>query len=266
MTKHALLVSANATRCPATRPRLDSRRASASTSVSSSRQVRVSAGRGLDERDRVGGFGGSVPQQGGRRLPPARSRSEVFHTRSHADLAPMATLRPWLAAVPDRRRLARRPAGALGPRRRGAAAAAEVERALPYPQDPRGRLLRRRQHDHAGRVDLPPRPRPPPPPLLHHPRHRHRRLAAGPVPAASGVEDADHVERAPGRPRWPSSRATGSASSRRSGRRSSTRRWRTGSGPAPARSPSSTSTAGSGCGWSPRPRSRSPASSPAGSG
>ena len=63
-----------------------------------------------------------------------------------------------------------------------------------------------------------------------------------------GVEDPEHVADArasalsfiAGHP---------SRSSRRSARRSSTSRWRTGSGRAPARSPSCTSTRASGSGW-----------------
>ena len=72
-----------------------------------------------------------------------------------------------------------------------------------------------------------------------------------------GVEDPEHVaERAQLGARL-HRRAHGRRSSRSWARRSSTRRWRTGSGPAPARSPSCTSTRASGSGWSPRPRSRS---------
>ena len=78
-------------------------------------------------------------------------------------------------AVRRRGRGRGRPAGAAGPARR--------------------RVLRRRQHGHAGRVDLPPRPRPLRPRLLHRPRHRPVRLGAGQVP---GRRARGHGHRARG--------------------------------------------------------------------
>ena len=78
-----------------------------------------------------------------------------------------------------------------------------------------------------------------------------------PTSASSGSRTPSTSPR-PAAPRWPSSRATASRSSRRSARRSSTSRWPSGSGPAPGRWPRCTSTRGSGSGWSPRRRSRSP--------
>ena len=88
----------------------------------------------------------------------------------------------------SRRRRRRRGPG-VGRRRRGRGRARGAAR-------PPGRgLLRRRQHRHAGRVDLPPGPRPLRPRLLHRARHRPLRLAAGQVPAA---RQGGHGQRARG--------------------------------------------------------------------
>ena len=130
-----------------------------------------------------------------------------------------------------------------------AAAAAEVETALERRRRPdRGGVLRRRQHRHAGRLDLPPRPRPAPPRVLHHPRHPRGRLEAGLLPGRRRRGPRAR-RRGPRLGARASSPGTPSASSRSSARRSSTRRWRTGSGRAPGRSPSCTSTRASGSGW-----------------
>ena len=86
-------------------------------------------------------------------------------------------------AAPHPRGRPARPVGARGRGSRGRRRGRAGARRTGGPHG--GGVLRRRQHDHAGRVDLPPGPRPPPPPVLHHPRHPRRRLAAGLVPAWS---------------------------------------------------------------------------------
>ena len=91
-------------------------------------------------------------------------------------------------------------------------AVAELEAALDRPAGPRrGRLLRRRQHDDAGRVDLLPRPRSGRPQVLHHRRPAPVRRAPAAVPAAGQPSTAATCRR-PGRRRSPSSRAGRSTS------------------------------------------------------
>ncbi|VXC21376.1 hypothetical protein NOCARDAX2BIS_480018 [Nocardioides sp. AX2bis] len=75
------------------------------------------------------------------------------------------------------------PAPALDPGRGGRRGGGRGrERAQPGRRPHVGGVLRRRQHRHAGREHLPPRPRPAPARVLHHPRHRRRRLEAGLLP------------------------------------------------------------------------------------
>ena len=89
----------------------------------------------------------------------------------------------------------------------GEAAAAAAVTVTPTEPDPGGRLLRRRQHDDARRLDLPLRPRPGRPRTVHHRRPAQVRLAAGPCSGSAATRTRAHAQAA--RPRWRSSRAAG---------------------------------------------------------
>ena len=128
----------------------------------------------------------------------------------------------------------------------------EVESSLATAGRPdRGGVLRRRQHDHPGRLDLPPGPRAAPAASSSRPGTSSARPGSRRT-SGSSASRTPSTSPTPATRRSRSSRGTGSRSSRRSARRSSTRRWPSGSGPAPGRSPRCTSTRASGSGWSPR--------------
>ena len=218
-------------------PRPVARRATSSSSAGPGERAPAALDEGLPVGHVVGGLGhqlgdvgarhaGILPQPGAGRRPPLR----------------------W-PGDPVRAAPAPQPAAALGPRGRGRGGVGGGRERPRLAQRPdRGRLLRRRQHRHAGRQHLPPRARAVPPQVLHHPGDR---LAPRGSRPTSGSSASRTPSTWPTRatPRCPSSPGTPSPSSRSSARRSSTRRWPTGSGPAPAPWPSSTSTRASGSGW-----------------
>ncbi|CAA9392195.1 MAG: Phosphoserine phosphatase, partial [uncultured Nocardioides sp.] len=88
---------------------------------------------------------------------------------------------------PDRAPAPTRPPAAIRPRGRGRGSGGRGRERARRAQrrDVRG-VLRRGQHDHAGRQHLPPRPRPPPARVLHHPRAARRSLEAGVLPRRRG--------------------------------------------------------------------------------
>ena len=189
-------------------------------------------------------------------IPQASEDREA--NRACARAAPPACTDRLRRVTPEKSRKAAEPPAALGSRRRGRCRGRRGgDRAGHSGRPVGGGVLRRRQHDDAGRQHLPPGPRAAPARVLHDPRDPRRRPGSRPTSGSSASRTPSTSPR-PGPRRSPSSPATPSPSSRSWARRSSTRRWPTGSGPAPAPWPSCTSTRASGSGWSPRRRSRSP--------
>ena len=195
MTNSRRLPTAIITRWPARTPSRPRPVAQCATSASSSAQVTARPPDSTTARR----SGESSAASATRSARSVNDMHRYFHIRGRpSGVGPGRPPRPFArtpAAFPDypeRRDAARpppppQPAAALDDGRRGSGRGGRGGDGPRHPGRPhRGGVLRRRQHDHAGREHLPPGPRPAPPRVLHDARHPRRRLEAGLLPGRGG--------------------------------------------------------------------------------